>query len=77
MQPIHDFAYTNPNDMHYKILADKTRYFKEDEKGVATMCKAVEDLCNDAKIEEKKETALRLLSQNILSREQIAENVGS
>ena len=40
--------------MHYKILADKTRYFKENEKGVAAMCKVVEDLCNDAKIEEKK-----------------------
>ncbi len=73
---MHDFACTNPNDMYYKILADKTRYFKEDEKGVAIMCKAVEDLCNDAKIEEKKEIALRLLSQNILSREQIADSVG-
>ena len=73
---MHDFACTNPNDMYYKILADKTRYFKEDEKGVAIMCKAVEDLCNDAKIEEKKEIALRLLSQNILSKEQIAESVG-
>ena len=51
---MHDFACTNPEDMHYKILADKTRYFKEDEKGVAVMCKVVEDLCNDAKIEEKK-----------------------
>ncbi|MCI7106344.1 MAG: hypothetical protein MR945_00470 [Agathobacter sp.] len=45
---------TTPEDMHYKILADKTRYFKADEKGVAAMCKLVEDLCNDAKIEEKK-----------------------
>ena len=51
---MHDFACTNPEDMHYKILADKTRYFKADEKGVAAMCKLVEDLCNDAKIEEKK-----------------------
>lgn len=45
---------TTSEDMHYKILADKTRYFKADEKGVAAMCKLVEDLCNDAKIEEKK-----------------------
>ena len=43
--------------MHYKILADKTRYFKENEKGVAAMCKVVEELCNGAKIEEKRETA--------------------
>ena len=30
---MHDFACTNPADMHYKILADKTRFFKENEKG--------------------------------------------
>ena len=28
--------------MHYKELADKVRYFKEDEKGVAAMCKVME-----------------------------------
>ena len=62
--------------MHYKILADKTRYFKENEKGVAAMCKVVEDLCNDVKIEEKKESAIRLLKQGKLSDEEIAEGLG-
>ncbi len=71
-----DFACINPADMHYKILADRTRYFKEDEKGVAAMCKAMEDLCNDAKTEEKEEIAERLLKQGTLSVEQIAECVG-
>lgn len=56
---MHDFSCTNPKDMNYKILADKTRYFKEDEKGVAAMCKIMEDLIDD----EKKEIALRLLKQ--------------
>lgn len=73
---MHDFACTNPADMHYKILADKTRYFKENEKGVAAMCKVVEDLCNDAKLEEKKESAIRLLKQGKLSYEEIAEGLG-
>lgn len=73
---MHDFSCTNPEDMHYKILADKTRYFKENEKGVAAMCKVVEDLCNDAKIEEKKESAIRLLKQGKLSNEEIAEGLG-
>lgn len=73
---MHDFACTNPADMHYKILAEKTRYFKENEKGVAAMCKVVEDLCNDAKIEEKKEIAIRLLKQSELSNEKISEYVG-
>lgn len=30
------------------------------------MCKVVEDLCNDAKIEEKMEIAIRLLKQSEL-----------
>ena len=44
---MHDFYCTNPDDMHYKELADKVRYFKEDEKGVATMCKVMEDMRNE------------------------------
>lgn len=67
-----DFACSNPNDMHYKILADKTRYFKEDEKGVATMSKVMEKLLDD----EKRESAVRLLKQGILSNEKIAEGLG-
>lgn len=40
------------------------------------MCKIVEDLCNDAKIEEKKEIAIRLLKQSELSNENIAVYLG-
>lgn len=29
-------------------MADKVRYFKEDEKGVAAMCKVMEDMRNQA-----------------------------
>lgn len=41
---MHDFSCTDAKDMKYKILADRVRYFKEDEKGVATMCKAMEEM---------------------------------
>ena len=44
---MHDFFCTDPDDMHYKELADKVRYFKEDEKGVAAMCKVMEDMSNE------------------------------
>ena len=44
---MHDFFCTNPDEMHYKELAKKARYFKEDEKGVSTMCKALEDMRNE------------------------------
>ena len=42
---------TDPNDMHFKQLADKVRYFKEDEKGGASMCKVMEDMREETKIE--------------------------
>ena len=35
-------------DKKYKELADKVRYFKEDEKGVAAMCKVMEDMRNES-----------------------------
>ena len=43
-----DFSCTNAEDMNYSVLADRVRYFKEDEKGVSTMCKAMEDMRNEA-----------------------------
>ena len=51
---MHDFFCTDPNDMHFKQLADKVRYFKEDDKGVAAMCKVMEDMRNEtAKMAEE------------------------
>ena len=44
---MHDFFCTDPDDMNYKELADKVRYFKENEEGVATMCKVMEDMRNE------------------------------
>ena len=44
---MHDFFCTDPGDMHYKELADKVRYFKEDEEGVTAMCKVMEDMRNE------------------------------
>ena len=53
---MHDFNCSNPDDMHYGILADKTRYLKESEKGVSEMCKAMEDIRNESYAEGKAET---------------------
>jgi hypothetical protein len=38
---MHDFACIDAKDMYYHVLADRVRYFKEDEKGVTVMCKAI------------------------------------
>ena len=34
--------------MYYEVLADHVHYFKEDEKGVAVMRKAMEDMRNES-----------------------------
>ena len=76
---MHDFFCINPDDMHYEHLADKVRYFKEDEKGVAAMCKVMEDMIEEAakkaSWQTKVESVLRWLGMG-LSHEQIAEGEG-
>lgn len=70
---MHDFSCINAKDMNYKILADRVRYFKEDAKGVAAMCKAMEDMRNEAAREERLIMAQRLVKLEKLSYEEIAE----
>ena len=73
---MHDFFCTDPDEMHYVKLAEKVRYYKEDEKGIAAMCKVMEDMRNEAAKEAvwrtKVESVLRWLSMG-LSHEQIAK----
>ncbi len=52
---MHDFNCADANDMNYRILADKTRYLKENQKGVNEMCKAMEELRNESYAEGKAE----------------------
>ncbi|MCM1123098.1 MAG: hypothetical protein NC416_10985, partial [Eubacterium sp.] len=54
---MHDFSCTEPDDMNFEELARRARYFKNDEKGVAAMCKMMEDMRNEAAKEAAKEAA--------------------
>jgi len=72
---MHDFSCTNPDDMNYKVLAEKARYFKQDEKGVAVMCKIMEDMRNEAALNNAKETAKRMIKRGKMSLEEIADYV--
>ena len=47
-QLMHDFLCSDPDDMYCDIMAERTRYFKENPKGVSEMCKVMEDLRNEA-----------------------------
>ena len=44
---MHDFFCSDPNDMYSDVLAERVRFFKEDEKGVAAMCRVMEELYNE------------------------------
>ena len=48
---MHDFFCSNPNDMYSNVLAERVRFFKEDEKGVATMCKIMEEIRKDGEVQ--------------------------
>ena len=72
---MHDFSCADPEDMNYQVLADRARYFKNDEEGVGIMSKILEDFRIEAmeegrmegRIEGKKEGAInaaRLMLQD-------------
>lgn len=71
-----DFTCTNPDDMNYLVLAQRVRYFKEDTKGVATMCRAFEEVREEGERRKAIEAAKRLLLGGKLSYEEIADAMG-
>ncbi len=66
--------------MNFKLLADRTRYLKENPKGVSEMCKVIEDMRKEEREEatkaEKQRTVFRMLADGTLALEKIAEYVG-
>ena len=56
---MHDFHCTRPEDMHYDVLAERMRYFKETEEGASAMCEAMEKLARDFAGELAKEAEAR------------------
>ena len=71
-----DFFCTDPDDMHFRELAKKTRYFKQSEEGKAAMCKVLEDMRKEAADravwDEKVDTVLEFAKMG-LPDEQIAQ----
>lgn len=61
---MHDFSCSDPNDMNYKELADRSRYFKETQEGVETMCKAMEDM-RTKKEQETRIADIKSLMKNL------------
>ena len=74
-----DFFCTDPDDMHFKPLAEKARYYKTSEEGVASMCRSIEEMRNqvakESAWEKTVEIAQRMLEKGF-SYEQTAEITG-
>lgn len=60
-----DFFCTEAKDMCYKELSDRVRFYKETEKGVESMCKALEDMRKEAVERERVDCALRMINIGI------------
>lgn len=85
---MHDFSCTVPDDMYYDELAERVRFFKESEEGIAIMCKVMEDMRNESLqegIEQgmkqgvkegMKRAALRMLQAGKYALEEVAEISG-
>ena len=54
-----DFFSKNPNEMNYKELKTRAKYFKEDEEGVKKMCEILQEIYDEGKIEGKIEGEMK------------------
>lgn len=76
---MHDFNCTDADDMNFPILAEKTRYLKENPRGVSEMCRVMEELRDESYAEGREEQA-QMTARNLyvqgLPIEQIARAIG-
>lgn len=52
---MHDFHCTDARDMNYPVLAERVHYFKDNVKGATNMCRAVETLVKENRMEAHQE----------------------
>ena len=55
---MHDFSCSDPNEMHFDLLRDTTRYYKENTKGVEMMCRAFEEVREETRKKTREQTLL-------------------
>lgn len=70
---MHDFNCQDAKDMNFALMAERTRYLKENPKGVEEMCKSMEDMRNEADLAARKDIARSFILMGELSYEKIAK----
>ena len=62
---MHDFNCTRADDMEFELMAERTRYLKENPEGVRQMCKVMEDMRNETWNEATERVILQSI-QNLM-----------
>ena len=70
---MHDFLCSNADDMLLPLMAESTRYYKTNPKGVEHMAKNMTDWGNELRQEALIETAIKMISKGKLTLEEVAE----
>lgn len=73
---MHNFNCTDAADMNFELLAERTRYLKNNPKGVSEMCKVIEDMRTRERKETMKEIALRMMKARRYALEEIVNISG-
>lgn len=77
---MHDFWCRDYKDMHYPVLAERVRHFKTEEEGIQSMCKAMEELCDEVAVAAERRRSIQIartmLSRDKDSVEEISEITG-
>ncbi len=45
---MHDFSCTDPQDMHYDVLAERLKFLKQSKEGTIIMCRMMEEMRNES-----------------------------
>ena len=73
---MHDLNCTNPDHMYHHLLAQRTRYLKQNPKGVTQMCQIMEEMKKEAATEKAIQIAQRMLKTGKYAPEEIADIAG-
>ena len=73
---MHDFSCFDPDDMYFDLLQEATRYYKENPKGVETMCRAFEEVRVQGREQTQLEVIRNLMNNLKLSAQQAMDAMG-
>ncbi len=73
---MHDFNCTDAAEMNFPLMAERTKYLKEKQKGVSEVCRVLEEMCMEERMETMIGTARRMLEAGKYALEEIASISG-